>query len=379
MDEAPFPSILPECPEDRLPAFVQPVQRPPALVNADALAFLIFERPDLDRSASFLLDFGLQLIRCDADVMYFRGGASPACCYVLRRGKTARFVGLGLELADPNGLDVLIQQAGAFPVDHFEMPGGGRAVRLTDPLGHEVWVLAGRDHGQAGPLLESRPPVNTPVDSPRVNATVRPRFGAASVAKLGHVVFQATDFNGLTNWYMRHFGLLPTDVLYLPDGSPNLIFFRFNRGGTPADHHSIVIAGGLVNRYEHSAYEVQDLDALGQGSQYLRARGWQHAWGIGRHSLGSQLFDYWFDPYGAEHEHYADGDLFTADHAPRYSPMNAAGVWMWGDDVPPHMLPKPNLTTLWRAAGLLLRGKLSLVRLKLLGAALSAPARPWMK
>ena len=37
-------------------------------------------------------------------------------------------------------------------------------------------------------------------------------------------------------------------------------------------------------------------------------------WGIGRHVLGSQLFDYWFDPDGFEYEHYTDGDVFTADH-----------------------------------------------------------------
>jgi hypothetical protein len=374
-----FPAILPEWPENQRPAFVQQVRRPVALVKADALAFLIFERPDLDRSERFLLDFGLQLIRREADVLYFRASASPACCYVVRRGSQARFAGLGFELRESADLDVLTMHAGASRESKLEIPGGGQAVRLTDPLGHEVWALTGREHGKPQVELEARLPANTPTATPRVNATVRPPFGPSKVAKLGHVVFQTTDFTGLTNWYMRHFGLLPTDVLYLPDGSPNLIFFRFDRGDEPADHHSVVIAGGLADRYEHSAYEVQDLDALGQSCQYLRSKGWKHAWGIGRHSLGSQLFDYWFDPYGAEHEHYADGDVFTADYAPRYSPMNQGGVWMWGDDVPPHMLPKPNLTTLWHAARLLWRRKLSLARLKQMGAALSAPARPWMK
>ncbi|WP_110189547.1 biphenyl-2,3-diol 1,2-dioxygenase [Pokkaliibacter plantistimulans] len=378
-DDKPFPSVLPEWPEPQRPDFVQPVRRPPALVKADALAFLIFERPDLDKSERFLLDFGLQVIRRDADALYLRASASEACCYVVRRGQQARFIGVGFELRESSGLDVLVKQAGARRISKLDIPGGGQAVLLTDPLGHEVWVLAGRQHSSCMIEQEPRLPTNTPTATPRVNATVRPSFGPAKVARLGHVVFQTTDFAGLTEWYMRHFGLLPTDVLYLPDGSPNLIFFRFDRGSEPADHHSVVIAGGLTNSYEHSAYEVQDLDALGQSSQFLRSRNWKHAWGIGRHSLGSQLFDYWFDPYGAEHEHYADGDVFTADYAPRYSPMNAAGVWMWGDDVPPHMLPKPNLITVWRAIRLLCSGKLSLARLKQMGAALSAPARPWMK
>ena len=378
-DEEIFPSVLPEWPESERPDFVQPVQRPSALVKADALAFLIFERPNLITSERFLVDFGLQVIRHEANVLYLRSSASQACCYVVRRGSQARFVGLGFEVCDSADLDRLVQEAGARRVNELEIPGGGQAVQLLDPLGHEVWAVVGRDHGNSELEIEARLPANTPIANSRINATVRPSFGPAKIAKLGHVVFQATDFTGLTNWYMHHFGLLPTDVLYLPDGSPNLIFFRFDRGDLPADHHSVVIAGGLADRYEHSAYEVQDLDALGQSSQYLRSKGWKHAWGIGRHSLGSQLFDYWFDPYGAEHEHYADGDVFTADYATRYSPMNAAGVWMWGDDVPPHMLPKPSLTTLWRAACLLWRRKLSLAKLKLMGAALSEPARPWMK
>ena len=30
----------------------------------------------------------------------------------------------------------------------------------------------------------------------------------------------------------------------------------------------------------------------------LAARGYPHAWGVGRHILGSQIFDYWRDPFG---------------------------------------------------------------------------------
>mgnify|MGYP002260725590 CR=1 FL=1 len=63
---------------------------------------------------------------------------------------------------------------------------------------------------------------------------------------------------------------------------------------------TFVIVGGLEDKYEHSAYEVVDLDAVGQGQQVLRAKGHKHLWGIGRHVLGSQIFDYWFDPDGLQ-------------------------------------------------------------------------------
>ena len=55
-----------------------------------------------------------------------------------------------------------------------------------------------------------------------------------------------------------------------------------------------------MNNYNHSAYEVVDVDALGMGQRVLREQGYKHAWGIGRHILGSQLFDYWNDPCGQQ-------------------------------------------------------------------------------
>ena len=65
----------------------------------------------------------------------------------------------------------------------------------------------------------------------------------------------------------------------------------------------------------------------------MRDRGWKHAWGMGRHLLGSQIFDYWEDPWGDKHEHYCDGDLFTADQPTGVHPASKAGMAQWGQDV----------------------------------------------
>jgi len=89
------------------------------------------------------------------------------------------------------------------------------------------------------------------------------------------------------------------------------------------------------------------------------------------------LFDYWFDPDGFEHEHYTDGDLFTANVEPEYSPLEFGGIWAWGADAPRSMQPKRSLRTLLKILGLLRRKRITVQRLKLLGAALDAPARPW--
>ena len=53
-------------------------------------------------------------------------------------------------------------------------------------------------------------------------------------------------------------------------------------------------------------------------------------WGIGRHILGSQIFDYWQDPWGDKHEHYCDGDLFTADEPTGVHAVSREAMAQWG-------------------------------------------------
>jgi hypothetical protein len=44
----------------------------------------------------------------------------------------------------------------------------------------------------------------------------------------------------------------------------------------------------------HSSFEVNDFDTQTLGHDWLRGKGWTNCWGIGRHVLGSQIFDYWY-------------------------------------------------------------------------------------
>jgi len=275
-------------------------------------------------------------------------------------------------MSDDSDLERYVRDFGAQWLPSADIPGGGRGVALTDPSGRSLWLLQGQSRVEPMP---TRAPfvadMNTAQHAPRVNRTVRPPIEPAQIVRLGHVVFQTVD------WYQRVLGIIPTDVQYLADGSPTLAFCRLNLGDQPADHHTFVLVGGIEEKYEHSAYEVVDLDALGQGQQVLRAQGHRHMWGIGRHVLGSQLFDYWFDPDGFEYEHYTDGDVFTADFETAYSPLEFGGLWSWGQDAPPSMKPQKTLRNLWRVLGLLRRKAITPQRLKLLGQALDAPARPW--
>lgn len=367
------------CPESELPAGVRRLERPARLARATALAFLRFQKVDLEATSRFLIDFGMEPV-CRTERRLVMRGAGPApCIFIGEKAARSRFAGAAFVMAPETDFAALESLPHARRLDAAEIPGGGRAVELIDPAGNAVWLIAG--WAPVAPLpsrasLQLR--MNTPDSKPRVNAAIRPPGRAPLVARLGHMVLQVTDFPAMAAWYMRHLGLIPSDVQYAADGSPVLTFFRFDLGPGPADHHSVVLLAGIDNGFEHSAYEMLDLDAIGQRQQVLLAGGHRHMWGLGRHLLGSQLFNYWRDPDGIQFEHYTDGDVFSADYEPRYSPFAPGSLWAWGQDAPPALRGRPSPAMLWRIAKALLTGRITLSRLRLLGRALSQPARPWL-
>ncbi len=370
---------LPESyPESRLPPGVQPLPRPEPIGRAVELAFLRWDKRDLAPTERFWRDFGMHIVGATADRVVARGTGAAPCIAIATKGPRDRFVGPAFRMSDDTDLERYVETLGATWLAAERIPGGGKGVELADPSGRSVWLLQGQQPVDPLPVRAALvADTNTAHHAPRVNRMVRAPIEPAKIVRLGHVVMQTVDFAAMIDWYQRVLGIIPTDVQVLADGSPCLAFCRLNLGDQPADHHTVVIVGGIEEKVEHSAYEVVDLDALGQGQQVLRAQGHRHLWGIGRHVLGSQLFDYWFDPDGFEYEHYTDGDLFTADFETAYSPLEFGGLWAWGDDAPASMKPKKSLRTLVHLLVLLRRKAITPKRLKLMSQALAAPARPW--
>lgn len=354
------------------------LQRPEPITRIADIAYVRFEKPDLDVAERFLVDFGLVRVERSAKRLCMRGTGPLPCVYEAVLGPTSRYVGAAFVAASRADLDALAAATGARVEPHDARLGGGACVTLTDPAGASVTVVHGL-HVRAAAESEPSAPTNTPNEKNRVNGGVRPELRPAAIVRLGHVVLQRVDFRANVDWYMRHLGLIPTDVQCLDDGAPNLAFLRCDRGATPADHHTVVVFGGIADSYGHSAYEVADIDALGMGQQVLKAGGWKHLWGIGRHLLGSQLFDYWRDPWGDEMEHYADGDVFDASVPTGYHPFDPELLWQWGQDLPADFGPQLTLSTLVDVARELWSGRLSLDRLQRLKSIASQAPRPWLR
>ena len=302
-------------------------------VRVHDLALIEFAGPQPDTARHFFSAFGLRYSAGADGSLHFSAEAGAPVAVVYRRARKATFVGPTFAVRTAAELGQLAEKAGVAQPAPLDLPGRPLGVTLTDPNGLAVKVAFFPDWRDELPGCGEAPASNRGDMKPRVNATRRPSRTPSRVLRLGHMVLGTPDWERTARFYTETFGLIPSDVQALPDGRPAVAFMRCDRGDQPSDHHTFVVARLPVVDFEHAAFEVPDLDDIGMGGEVLREHGFRRAWGIGRHILGSQIFDYWFGPDGRKFEHFADGDLFDAARPTRYHAMSTAGLAQWGPPV----------------------------------------------
>ena len=102
------------------------------LVKVAGLAWLEFEKPDLDRAERFGTDFGFTVADRTPETLLLRGRQASAACLVIRRGPQPRFAGAAFQAAARDDLDRLARGTGGTVTAHW----GGHAVLLRDPSGY---------------------------------------------------------------------------------------------------------------------------------------------------------------------------------------------------------------------------------------------------
>lgn len=306
-----------------------------SVIRIKDIAYVRFNAPDLDAMETFLGEFGLTRAERRDNALFARGTGSSPFLHVTHLGEPA-FAGLGFEAESEDDLHRLAK-AEDVPVERSDAPGGGAIVRLCDPDGFAVDVVAGQTP-VAAQGLPVREPTNDGRGHARENQLKRVGAGPAHVVRLGHAVLNVTDFRISEAWYKERFGFVTSDEIAI-DGVPKPIgaFLRCDRGETPTDHHTLFLVGAGKPKFNHAAFEVADFDDLMTGHEHLKKHGRRHEWGIGRHILGSQIFDYWRDPWGHTLEHWTDGDLMTADWGSREATMQDLIGVQWGMQMPPNM------------------------------------------
>ena len=319
------------------------------IIKIEDIAHVRFAAPDLSTMRSFLEDFGMHCFE-ESGRLYGKGSDGQPFVHVTEPGD-AKFLAVGFRAETIADLETLAAAEG-LAVEDLNEPGGGKIIRLTDPDGYGVEVVAGQSNGKAS-LPIADPLRNTAAAKPRFRSTVRLDAAPAHVRRIGHAVLKVRDFRISEKWYKDRFGFLTSDEVEAAKDVPLGAFMRCDRGDKPADHHTLFLAQlpgplGLL----HAAFEVANLDDLMLGHQHLKSRKREAAWGVGRHIMGSQVFDYWKDPFGNELEHWTDGDLFTADDPPQKQPMSALLAVQWGAPHPMFagkMPPPPGLVAFFTA------------------------------
>ena len=279
-------------------------------IKVAELAYGRLFSPDLDKQEKFLTDFGMVRAARTPTTLYMRGTDPQHHIHVTELGEP-RFGGYGFIVSSEEELEKASRLEGASKIETVDEPGGGKRVRLTDPLGYRIDVIHGMTKVDPLPVVPHAQ-MNTGSERKRIGGSVRLGKKIPQVKRIGHAGYYTTKSAEVIAWYRQTLGLIQSDDIYRDEKS-NIVasFNRCDQGDTFVDHHAILVVQGDKNGLNHLSFEVQDFDDLMLGHHHLRAQGYKHAWGIGRHGLGSNVFDYWADPWGRLHEQWTDADLMN--------------------------------------------------------------------
>ncbi len=302
------------------------------IIKAEGLAYAVFQRKNLDKATSFFEDFGLVVTDRSADRIYFRGREGKSVTLVLQHGDDNRLAALGLRTS-MNDLNK-VSQVYSTSIQNNARELGGEYVSISDPNGVAIELCNGlRQFEQIGRKPDQ--PHNESAHKARIGEPVRCQIEAPTVNRLGHSVMAVAEIKTSIEWYQNNLGMIVSDFQFIEgDNLPAIAFMRFDLGPTPTDHHSIALASIIETGHVHSAFEMEDFEEVAIAGEWVRRQGYTHAWGMGRHILGSQIFDYWREPDGDLFEHYADGDVFDSDAPTGYHLLTANAQHQWGPETP---------------------------------------------
>ena len=306
-----------------------------ALIKAKDMAYGRLRSPDLDVMEEFLTRFGMTRAARTPTALYMRGTDPAHHIHVTEKGDP-KFLGFAYYAENEDDLARVANAPGASAIETIDEPGGGKRVRLTDPNGYQVEVVHGIATLEPIPL-KPRQKLNSGEDPlARAGELMRLPKGPSQVKRIGHGVLNTPKFGETVAWFRETLGFICSDDVYAGDKA-NLIgsFNRLDRGDDYVDHHVFFCLAHEKTGLNHLSFEVQDIDDVAMGHNYLKQLGaYEHMWGIGRHLLGSQVYDYWADPWGRVHEHWADFDRLNIKNGSHLLAAEDALVSQWGEGPP---------------------------------------------
>jgi catechol 2,3-dioxygenase-like lactoylglutathione lyase family enzyme len=310
------------------------------VIKVRDIAYGRLRSPDLDAQEEFLTHFGMVRAARTKNALYMRGTEPAHHIHVTEKGEPG-FVGMAYYAESEEDLEQVAKVPGASSVEDLDEPGGGKRVRLQEPNGYQIEVVWGME--QLPPIPVSRAPMNTGSEPLRRAGTLmRLPKEPTPIRRIGHGVMGSPKLVETVQWFRDTLGFLCSDDVYV-ESPDNLIgsFNRCDRGDVYVDHHVFFCIKHEKAGLNHLSFEVHDVDDVFSGHERLeKLNKYEHIWGVGRHLLGSQVYDYWADPWGRVHERWADTDRLNMQSGSNLLPAHEALISQWGEPPPERFIQR---------------------------------------
>ena len=288
---------------------------------------IALEVPDLGVGTRFYTDAGLEAETASDRVSLSCPGSAMPSVTLLKSEGQMRLHHVVLRADELDDIALLVPAH------------GGKLV--PPPIGAKTEGLWVQDpHGVLFHLVEADKPAEKSVEHPfAINAPghiVRTRRSAmqpvgsiipAKPRRLGHVALFTPDVMVSVRFVTQAFGM------GLADRAQEIVAFCCARRNS--DHHVLAFAKSPGTGLHHASFQVADPDEVGRAGYALAQKTGKGHWGFGRHTIGSNFFQYIQDPWGSWFEYYSDMD-FIDDYA-LWQPTNYGmedAMANWGPPVP---------------------------------------------
>jgi catechol 2,3-dioxygenase len=186
-------------------------------------------------------------------------------------------------------------------------PGVNKATRLRLPSGHLLEFVI------IEPDPEQRFTYPHPAAPPITHRSV------VLLIDLDHVTLRHTDVSGLALFLQNSLGFHIPDARLMPDGQWRAAWLHVT-----SQHHDLaIIRGDAGETLDHVAFRVSGIETMKYLADRLASFGMTIEVGPGRHSIGGNLFTYFWTPDGNRYELSAEMAMVSNTASP---------TRFWGDD-----------------------------------------------
>jgi catechol 2,3-dioxygenase-like lactoylglutathione lyase family enzyme len=283
--------------------------------------------PNPDQAAKFYAAFGLEVTESAGRVIARCAGRAQDQVVIsegARRGLS--YLSFGTRADD---LVTTARRLEAHGIQRLDPPWAGalEGIWFRDVDGNSIHIGS---EAPAPPRTARPVSINTSSSWNRLGDRGALPFGTdPRPLRLGHVILFSPDPARASAFYREVLGMKLSDRV----GDDMVIFLR---GASDGDHHLLALLRDPNPGLHHASFEMDSIDHIELGARRLRDAGYQHVWGTGRHTVGSNLFHYFRDPWGTMAEYFYDID-FIPEGSP-WEPRNWSkeqGLFLWSNDGPP--------------------------------------------